>query len=116
VNAKEIQEHLASADQIVIPSSLSAKDLPVTISTIPYVQSLSKAKIRVLWVMVNKSTVAAKSMDEVNKAVRARGVEVFENYLGLRECYRNDFSVEGWAGLNASARFESKEFLFELLV
>jgi len=103
---------LAEADEVIVPSGTSVSELQVTATTLPTIKSRTKGRIRVLWSRVQKNTTAGKSLDELSRHI---GAETFSHYIGLRQCYQQEFVSDGWKGLNPKAREETSSFVLEVI-
>jgi len=108
----ETEKALNSADTVIVPSGTSVSELQVTATTLPTIKGRTKAPVRVLWSRVQSNTTAGKSLDELSQHI---GADTFKQSIALRQCYQQDFIMEGWKGLNAPARDEASAFVLEVI-
>jgi cellulose biosynthesis protein BcsQ len=103
---------LKDADIVVVPSGTSVAELQVTSSTLPLFKERTSGEIKVLWSKVQANTQAGKALESFAEQLQ---VSSFNSFIGLRQCYQQDFITKGWGGLNSKAKEEVSAFVLELL-
>jgi chromosome partitioning protein len=103
---------IESADLVIVPSGTSVSDVEVTAATLPLIESHTDVPVRILWTRVQSNTVASQSLDLIAENV---GAESFRASIGLRQCYQQNFLLDGWSALNHAARQESTAFVLEAI-
>lgn len=105
-------EALKNADIVIVPTTTSVQDVVVTKEVIPFLKEQTQGKVMVLWNKFQRNTASGKVIDEYKDALPASS---FNTTIGHRECFKQDFLVKGWSGLNKEAKEECTAFVLEVI-
>lgn len=108
----ETSKALSEADRVIVPSGTSVSELQVTATTLPLIEERTNGVVKILWSRLQMNTLAAKSIAEMADQL---GCQCFKAVIGQRQCYQQDFLIEGWSGLNRQAKDEVSMFTLEAI-
>ena len=105
-------EAIKEADIVIIPTTTSIQDVLVTKSTIPLIKQQATGIVKIAWVKYQPNTTAGRQLDDYKIQMEC---DSLNQTIGNRECYRQDFLLSGWSGLNTEAKNESTAFTLEVV-